>query len=105
MVELKSGKTNLLPYIYSTLEEQIVSCESSFKINAVGDHGLAYGPAQFHKETFYRIKQDAIKKGAKLYYLDYHNPADQLLLLNWALNNGYGSEWSTYKKALKGKCP
>ena len=90
VITLESGKDNLKPYLYTPLEARIVALESSYKVDAVGDHGLAYGPAQFHEATF-----NWLKKKSRFYWLDYHNAADQLLLLNWALNNGYCHQWST----------
>mgnify|MGYP001609611840 FL=1 len=101
---LENGRGNFLPVIdklsSARLVEAVVRRESEFRTDVYGDHGLAYGPAQFHEETFYRIKQRAINKGEPFYFLDYRNPVDQLTLLNWALENGYGPEWSTYRKAL-----
>ena len=71
----------------------IVNCESSGRHDAVGDDGISYGIAQFRKETFYEFAKQSRIKG-----LRYRNPAHQLILLNWALDNGYGYRWTCYRK-------
>lgn len=82
----------------SATAERVVSCESNWRADVYGDNGNAYGPAQFWKSSFYRMKQDAIDAGAPFWYFEYTNPTDQVILLNWALNNGYGREWTCWKK-------
>jgi hypothetical protein len=77
---------------------QIVMCESGGNPQAVGDHGLARGICQYHKETFYRHANLAGLREAK--WLD---SGHQLYLLRWALENGLGYEWACYQKLFKRK--
>ncbi len=63
-----------------------IKCESGFKYNAVGDHGLAYGPAQFHKATFDR------------YCLgDYKSPKDQIMCMTGMIILGEEHNWTCWK--------
>jgi hypothetical protein len=64
-----------------------VFCESSFRYNAVGDGGLAYGIAQFHKPTF-----DEFCEG------NYYSTKDQLqcMLKMWETPK-LKLHWSCYK--------
>ena len=72
---------------------KLFKCESDFRENAVGDNGLAYGIAQFHKQTFEAF---AKQEGEKL---NYHSTYDQIKLTAWAIANGYGDHWTCYSKA------
>lgn len=72
----------------------VIRCESSWKDTAKGDHGLAYGLAQFHEETFDSFKASAIKQGEPFQKLEYKNPQDQITLMAWAFKNGLEKHWS-----------
>lgn len=74
---------------------QVIACESEGNSQAVGDHGLAQGIAQFHEETFNRMK-----RMSGYYWLEYKNSLDQTLLLQWAIKNGHGAEWTCYRHLL-----
>lgn len=74
---------------------RVIQCESGGKVNAIGDHGLAYGIAQFHEDTFNRMK-----RLSGYYWLDYRNPNDQILLIEWAFAHGHEREWSCYTKLV-----
>jgi signal transduction histidine kinase len=63
-----------------------IKCESSFNALAVGDHGLAYGLAQFHESTFDRYCSG-----------DYHSPKDQLVCMAQMWLNHGQSNWSCWK--------
>lgn len=76
----------------------VLQNESSWDPDAVGDHGLAHNVAQFHKPTFEWMKQLAIKQGLPYEKLSYNSAKDQIILLAWALKNGYGSQWTTYQR-------
>ena len=73
---------------------RLISCmiplESGWNIEAIGDKGNARGVAQFWFPTFDRYS--ALYK----IELDYHNPVDQLYLMNLMLRDGYGFEWTAY---------
>lgn len=76
----------------------IINCESGGRHDGLwGDGGRSYGVAQFNEQTFYRF---ASKSGAP--NLDWKNRKDQIVLLHWAVTNGYGPSWSCYSKALNG---
>jgi hypothetical protein len=77
---------------FDQLTEDIIKCESSGIENAVGDGGLAYGVAQFHRETFNWMCKLSGKN------LNYYNAQDQKELLRWALENGYQRHWTCYSK-------
>lgn len=76
----------------------IINCESGGRHDGLwGDGGRSYGVAQFNEQTFYRF---AAKSGAP--NLDWKNREDQIVLLHWAVTNGYGPSWSCYGKAVNG---
>ena len=77
---------------------KIIACESSHRPHVWGDGGLAYGQAQFHKKTFNWMKHKAGMNG-----LQWKNNAHQVLLLHWALDNGYGSHWSCFRKLVRSR--
>lgn len=74
----------------------ILECESGGRHNAIGDDGISYGIAQFRKETFYEF---AAQAGFKNF--NYRNPIHQLKVMNWAIDNGYGSRWTCWRKLKK----
>ena len=82
----------------------IMICESGLKHDAVGDDGVSRGIAQFRKETFFEFAAMAKKQGkwkfGKPYWL---NPQQQVFLLEWGLDNGYGRRWTCYRKLTEGK--
>ena len=53
-----------------------------------------YGPAQFKEATFLWMKGLA-----KMEWLEWRNPFDQVVLLDWALRNNLGHHWQTYDLA------
>ena len=65
---------------------QTLVCESNLKYNAVGDSGLAYGVAQFHKGTF-----DSFCKG------DYYSTKDQLICMANMWKENLQFHWSCWK--------
>lgn len=70
----------------------IIECESSGRYNAVGDGGLSVGIAQFREETFNRFKLKA-----RMPRLRWKNPIDQLRLMVWMIDHGYGNHWTCYR--------
>ncbi|HQB18918.1 MAG TPA: hypothetical protein PL092_03145 [Candidatus Pacearchaeota archaeon] len=79
------------------LAEKIIFCESSGDHSKIGDWHYeyqAYGIAQFQIRTF-----DWLKGLAGMDYLEIENEQDQRILLEWALENGYGYLWTCYHKA------
>lgn len=83
---MKEGINPIIP-VY------VVAHESNWKPEAVGDHGLARNVAQFHKPTF-----DWMKKKANMPLLQYSSSTDQIILMEWALKNGEGRQWTTYRR-------
>lgn len=68
-----------------------IKCESSFQHDGLyGDHGLAYGIAQFHEDTFKQFCEG-----------DYKNMQDQLNCAAQMINRGLGNHWSCYKRITK----
>lgn len=87
------------------LVARIIVCESRSRINVchadVDDalYGPSCGIAQFKKPTFEWMAKMAIKQGAwdwnlgRPSWMDYKQ---QVLLLNWALDNGLGWNWTCW---------
>ena len=76
----------------------VLSHESDWQPDAIGDHGLAHNVAQFHEQTFEWMKQTAIKQGKPYQNLSYNSSKDQIILLAWAIKNGEGNQWTTFRK-------
>lgn len=79
------------------LTYKIIQCESSCRHDVYGDHGKAYGIAQFHRPTFNEFKKRAGRPELK-----YKCEEDQIWLLKWALRNGLENHWTCAKK-VRGK--
>jgi hypothetical protein len=92
-----------LPMVASAVDNDlfiaILKCESSGNSRnqkgkpLVGDSGLAKGIAQFHEQTFKWLARRAHMRN--MHWLD---PIDQMRLLAWSIDNGYGNQWSCYRK-------
>lgn len=79
--------------------QSIVMCESSGKHEQWGDHNKkypAFGIGQFQERTFYWL---AGKAGFK--NLNWKKVDDQLNVLIWAVDNGFGNLWTCYRKVAK----
>lgn len=72
--------------------KKIAFCESSYRYNAVGDGGHAYGVMQFHKPTFDGFS----KKYGKEY--DYKSTLDQVELASEMISKGNARHWTCAKK-------
>lgn len=70
---------------------RVMLCESSGKIDAVGDNGLAFGLYQFHENTFNMFAKDLGEK------LEWKNPEHQIKLANWSFAHGKQTHWSCWK--------
>jgi hypothetical protein len=78
---------------------KVLQCESSFRNNVWGDVDTkypSYGIAQFQERTFNWLKELAGRKE-----LNWKNPSDQIWLLRWSIEHGYGHYWTCYRKYLK----
>lgn len=73
--------------------ERIIIAESSGRTNIWGQDG-EFGICQFKKSTFYFLAE---KVG--LPNPNWKDQSQQMYLLRWALENGYGNHWVTYRKA------
>jgi len=87
----------------ASLMVDIIECESGGRYNAVGDDadgpgGISVGIAQFQKATF-----NEMKVLAKMPRLRWKNPIDQMRLMVWMLDNGYGHRWTCYRKLMAAK--
>ena len=76
----------------------VLKHESDYDPVAVGDHGLARGIAQFHKETFDQY-ESYYHKSTGL-HLNYVSGEDQIRLMAWMWKNYSKTKllWSTYRK-------
>jgi len=73
----------------------IMECESGGRYNVAGDGGVSVGIVQFQKATFTKFKHLAHMPHAR-----WKNPIDQLRLMVWMLNNGYGKHWTCYRNLI-----
>lgn len=82
-----------IPMIKTVLQH-----ESDYNPMAVGDHGLAHGVAQFHKETFDQYETYYYKSTGL--HLNYSSSEDQVKLMGWMWKNYPKTKllWSTYRK-------
>ena len=81
--ELRVQHIELRQQIVET-RNSIIACESGWQHHGVwGDHGRAYGAAQFHKATYYELAR-------KYGYVGGHwkNLQDQIVVLDLAILNG-----------------
>jgi hypothetical protein len=78
----------------------VIDCESSGRYNAIGDSGKSYGIAQFQRATF-----NQLKRAARIPELSYKNPIHQMRLMVWAIDHGYGNNWTCYRKLVKRHVP
>jgi hypothetical protein len=90
-----------------SLMKKIIMCESSgHHVNKhgriiCGDDGVSCGIAQFRKETFYEFATASKKEGTwALGKPRWFNKGQQLFLLSWGLNHGYGNRWTCYRKIM-----
>lgn len=100
LIDEMREKIDALESEIATREEmaKIIECESGGRHDGIwGDGGRAYGITQIHKGTFYELAGKAEIKG-----LDWKNKHDQITLLRWALEHGYGDHWTCYRKLTKG---
>ena len=81
---------------------RVIACESGWRHDAVGDDGLSMGIAQFRKETFYEFAVMAKKDGTwpKRWRPEWLNPQQQIFLLEWGLDHGYGKRWTCWRKLI-----
>ena len=89
--------------IYKTvlkdLIKRVVHCESGGRHNQWGDLDYTYksfGIAQFQERTF-----EYLKELAGMEYLEWRSEEDQITLLTWAIENGYGNYWTCYRNITK----
>lgn len=78
---------------------RVIDCESGGVHDRWGDKDRphpSYGVAQFQKRTF-----EELAKKARMSNPDWKNPAQQIQLLIWAIQNGYGKRWTCYRLMTK----
>lgn len=80
----------------SSLMKKIVQCESHGNVEALGDGKRAYGILQYHLASFQRHEELLGED------LDYYSSLDQLKLGTWAISQGYGREWTSYRAIKNG---
>jgi hypothetical protein len=77
----------------------VINCESGGVHDRWGDKDKphsSYGLAQFQKRTFYELA-----KKAALSDPDWTSPSQQVRLLIWGIQNGYGKRWTCYRLLAK----
>ena len=82
------------------IANKVMKCESpDGKHNIWGDLNYphkAFGIAQFQKRTFVWMSRISGKK-----HLQWKNKKDQIELLNWAIEKGYGHYWTCFRVLSK----
>jgi len=76
---------------------KVAKCESNLDIHAIGDHGLAIGLLQFHRETF-----NQYAKQLEIQNPDINNPSQQAAVSAYMFSLHRQSAWTCYGK-LYGK--
>lgn len=74
----------------------MMECESKGKQNTIGDYNRAIGIFQYWKDTWERHSKAYGKT------LDINNPEHQAELATWAIANGMGREWTSYRAIKNG---
>ena len=80
--------------LVSEATARIIACESQWRFGEWGDLDLeepVYGVCQFQEDTFYWL---ADLSGYSEY--EWKNDLHQLVIMEWAVQNGYGKLWSCY---------
>ena len=81
------------------LREQVLSvimCESSGRHEGIwGDRGRSYGITQLQKPTWDYLSVKAGIQGS------WKDKQDQVRLLEWAIQNGHGDNWTCWRKLKK----
>lgn len=75
---------------------RMMMCESGGKHSAVGDGYRSHGIFQFQQPSFERM-EEAFGED-----LNYQSSFDQIKLATWAISNGYGREWTSYRAIMNG---
>lgn len=83
--------------------KNLLKHESGYNQNAVGDHGLAHGVPQYHKDEFNYYSSLYLKyTGVQLQYI---SSSDQIELMAWQFKNYPKSrhDWGTYRRLYEKK--
>jgi len=93
-----------------SLMHDILMCESSNRHYErdgrvrFGDDGISRGIAQFRRETFYEFAAMAKKQHKWPFKRPrWFDEQQQLWLLEWGLDQGYGKRWTCWRKLTGGK--
>lgn len=78
-----------------TLIQNLIRCESEWKLDALGDNGASQGLLQFKVPTF-----DLFSKKYGLEYYDIENPYHQIDLAALMISDGYINHWKNCGKKL-----
>jgi len=93
-VPISLGTRNL-----GEIVQAVIMCESSGRHNIWGDLNYTYpafGIAQFQERTFYWMAEKA-----NLNNPNWKSEWQQVWLLEWAIDNGYGKYWTCYRNLLR----
>lgn len=103
--------SDVYPPLTSELLMRVELCESNNEVCKLGDDNASVGLLQVTEETFYRlgklarpslVSKGLLKKKEKLHWL---NTGHQLMVAHWAMSNGWGHEWTCYRKVTGVKRP
>lgn len=77
---------------------RLIACESEWKEDALGDHGVSFGILQFKKNTF-----EMFTKKYGLINLDINNSYHQVDLAAQMISDGYGFHWKNCVRKIAWK--
>lgn len=99
LADTMSAQYHISPYAV----KYVLKHESEYDPNKPGDHGLANGVAQYHRQTFNQYEGYYFK--ATGMHLNYGSSEDQIKLMAWQWSNYPESKklWSTYRDLHSGK--
>lgn len=83
LTDIYANMYNVSPIIM----KQVISCESGWNINAIGDSGKSFGLVQIHNPSHPSITQE-----------EAINPEFAINFLAENLSKGRGSMWTCYRK-------
>jgi hypothetical protein len=101
IIKLKSEKYELNHKMF----DEIIKCESTYRVNVTHDGGRGWGPTGYHKATF---NESLVKyKKETNQNLNYYSAFDQIELMAWDFKNNPQRRflWSSYVRyAEYGTC-
>jgi hypothetical protein len=84
----------------TSINNKVMYCESKGNHDTVSDGGRSNGILQFQKPTWNWMEDEFFEEYGE--HLDYTSSFDQIKLFTWAMNKGYGRNWTAYRAIMNG---